>query len=280
MNLLVISLVGLVGLTLLGFVLWRQSDHRADRAERDRLIALQPSDPRVFSAEMIAELPEPAQRYFTFAIAEGTPLRAVAVIEMQGKFGMGDKADPAYMRMRARQTLAAPHGFVWKMAAGNGVMQMSGSDSGRWTRFWLLNVAPVARFGGTDDHTRSAFGRYVAEAVFWSPAAVLPGPNVTWAPVSENVARMTMRYHGLAQSVDVTVARDGRPRQVSFMRWSDANPEKVHRLQPFGGHLSEFRDFDGFRLPTHVEAGNNFGTADYFPFFVVDVTSVTFPGPE
>ena len=66
-------------------------------------------------------------------------------------------------------------------------------------------------------------------------------------------------------------------RGFQFERWSNANPEKQHRLQPFGGYLSEFRYFDGFRLPTHVEAGNHFATDQYFPFFVADVTAVEFP---
>lgn len=266
-------------LAVAALAIWRQSDRRDDRAEMDRLIALQPTDPPVFSPDMVANLPDPARRFFSFAIAEGTPLSTVAVIEMEGQFGMGDKADPGYMPMRATQVLAAPEGFVWAMSTG-GAMRMSGSDSGSWTRFWLYGLAPVARFGDDPDHARSAFGRYVAEAVFWTPAAVLPGPNVTWEPVSEHVARVTMRRGELEQSVDLTVDEEGRPLHVSFIRWSDANPDKVHRLQPFGGFLSEFREFDGFTLPTHVEAGNMFETDDYFAFFIVDITDVSFPRPE
>lgn len=273
---LILLLSGVV-LVIAALALWRQFDRRADRAEMERLIALQPSDPPGFSHEMIADLPEPARRFFTFAIAEGTPLHTVALIEMEGQFGMGDKADPRYMPMRATQVLAAPEGFLWAMSGGAGAIRMGGSDSGRWTRFWLYGLAPVARIGGAPDHTRSAFGRYVAEAVFWTPAAVLPGPNVTWEPVSQDVARMTMRFGELEQSVDVTVDADGRPLHVSFMRWSDANPDKVHRLQPFGGVLSDFREFDGFTLPTRVEAGNMFGTDAYFPFFVADISDIRFP---
>lgn len=59
-------------------------------------------------------------------------------------------------------------------------------------------------------------------------------------------------------------------------RWSNANPEKKYRLQLFGGYLSEFRLFGGFRLPTHVEAGNHFDTDQYFPFFVADLSAVEF----
>lgn len=269
--------LAIVAIGLFGLFARRRLDLRADRAEMARLSAFQPTDPPRFSADMVADLPEPARRFFTFAIAEGTPLYTVARLEMQGQFGMGDKSAPGYMPMRATQVLAAPQGFVWAMSGGTGGMRLSGSDSANWTRFWIAGLAPVARFGGSPDHKRSAFGRYVAEAVFWTPAAVLPGPNVTWEPVSANIARMTMRHDGLEQAVDLTVAGDGRPEQVSFQRWSNANPQKRHRLQPFGGYLSEFREVEGFRLPTHVEAGNDFESEAYFPFYIADVTDIRFP---
>ncbi|MPQ94878.1 DUF6544 family protein [Thioclava sp. JE_KL1] len=269
--------LAIVAIGLLGLFARRRLDLRADRSEMARLSAFQPSDPPRFSGDMVADLPEPARRFFTFAIAEGTPLYTVARLKMQGQFGMGDKSDPGYMPMRATQVLAAPHGFVWAMSGGASGMRLSGSDSAKWTRFWIAGLAPVARFGGSADHKRSAFGRYVAEAVFWTPAAVLPGPNVTWEPVSTNIARMTMRHNGLEQAVDLTVAEDGRPEQVRFLRWSNANPQKRHRLQPFGGYLSEFREVEGFRLPTHVEAGNNFESEAYFPFYIADVTDIRFP---
>jgi len=73
------------------------------------------------------------------------------------------------------------------------------------------------------------------------------------------------------------VARDGQPTRVRFDRRSNANPEKQYQLQPFGGYLAKFQSFNGYRLPTQVEAGNHFGTDYYFPFFVADVTEVVFP---
>lgn len=276
----VLVLLGIFALALLaGLAFWRQLDHRADRAEMARLISLQPPQPPLFDAGMVRDLPEPAKRFFLYAIEPGTPLRTVAEIEMEGRFGMGTKADPGYMDMTARQVLAAPWGFVWAMETKGGPMPLGGSDSGKWTRFWLAGLVPVARIGGTADHRSSAFGRYVAEAVFWTPAAVLPGPGVRWEPLGPDSARVTVEHDGLRQAVDVTVDTDGKPTQVAFQRWSNANPEKAYRLQPFGGQLSNFQSFGGFRLPTHVEAGNMWGTDEYFPFFVVDVTGVRFPEP-
>lgn len=256
---------------------WRGLDHRADGAAMKRLLATQPVEPSSFDPAMIADLPEPARRYFLYTIEPGTALYTVADISMRGLFGMGTKAAPNYMEMTATQTLAMPSGFLWKMRARRGLMHLSGSDSGRWTRFWLMGLLPVARMGGDPDHTRSAYGRYVAEAVFWTPAAALPGPGIHWSLVDQDCARLTVTYLGLSQSVDVVVAPDGQPTLVRFERWSNANPEKKHQQQPFGGYLSRFRSYAGFRLPTHVEAGNHFDTDEYFPFFIADVQSVAFP---
>ncbi len=277
MKLFFVIILLVVVVSLAGLFVWRQLDHRSDRTEMNRLLALQPAHPARFSLAMVADLPEPARRYFAFAIAEGTPLYTVAQIEMEGQFSLGTNEAPNYMDMIATQVLAAPNGFVWKMSGGLGLAAMSGSDSGRWTRFWFAGLAPVARFGGDPDHARSAFGRYVAEAAFWTPAAILPGPNVTWEGVDQDTARYTMTHEGIVQTVDVTVDAEGRPFRIEFPRWSNANPEGMHQIQPFGGFLSGFREVVGFRVPFHVEAGNWFGTQDYFPFFIADVTEVRFP---
>ncbi|MBT1451356.1 hypothetical protein KJ365_10755 [Glaciecola sp. XM2] len=267
----------IVVIVVLPLLLWRQLDHFADHKEIKRLTKMQPSEPKRFSLSMVAELPEPARRYFAFAITEGTSLYTVAQIQMVGKFSLGTKSAPNYMDMRAMQLLAPPYGFVWKMSGAKGLMQIAGSDSGNWTRFWLAGLVPVARFGGDADHARSAFGRYAAEAAFWTPAAILPGPNVTWEAVDENTARYTMSHAKMVQTVDITVDQDGQPIRGEFQRWSNANPERMHRLQPFGAVLSDFRKVDGFCIPFHVEAGNLFGTDDYFPFFITNLTDICFP---
>ncbi len=278
MALLQIALLLLAGLVL-ALAGRATLDRRADRAEWARLAALQPAAPPAFDPAMVTDLPEPARRYFGFAIRPGTPLRRVAEIEMQGSFGLGDKAQPRYQPMAARQILAAPEGFLWAMRTRGG-MPVSGSDTGRWTRFRVLGLIPVARMGGTPDHARAAFGRYVAEAVFWTPAALLPGPGITWEAPGPDTARVKVTRGDLSQAVDVTLDAEGRPLRVIFQRWTNANPDKVYRLQPFGGLLSDFREVEGFCLPFHVEAGNMFDTTDYFPFFIADISAIRFPAGD
>ena len=259
---------------------WRYLDHRKDLKEMGRLINTQPVTASVFEVSMVHDLPEPVRRYFKYTIAEGTPLFTVADISMSGQFSLGTKSNPNTLSMTARQVLAAPEGFLWKMQAVKRFMQLSGSDSASWTRFWMAGFAPVARMGDSMDHRRSAFGRLVSEAVFWTPAALLPRLGVTWEAVDKNTARVIVCFNELEQAVDIELTEAGQPVQVRFARWSNANADKVYREQPFGGYLSEYREFEGFRLPTHVEAGNLFGTDDYFPFFIADVSAISFPVPE
>ncbi len=268
----------MLGVSLILLVALRLYDEHADRMEWARLALLQPTNPAVYEPAIVANLPEPAQRFFNFAIEPGTSLLTVAEIDMDGEFSLGTRDNPNYRPMDARQILAAPMGFVWKVKMP-GVVSVSGSDTGKWTRFRILGLIPVARMGSDMNHARAAYGRYVAEAVFWTPAALLPGPGVVWEALDQNTARVTVTHNGLSQAVELEVDAEGRPVVVHFMRWSDANPEKKHQLQPFGGQLSDFREVQGFRIPFNVEAGNMFGTDEHFVFFKATVKAVRFLEP-
>jgi hypothetical protein len=275
---IIIAILLLLVILVIGLQLWRWSDTRAADAVWAQLADAPPMLPPVFDPASVEELPEPARRFFRFAIAPGTPLSRVAEIEMGGEIGLGDRDAPGYQPMEARQILASPDGFVWRVRAGSGLMRMTGSDGmageRSWVRFWLLGLVPIVRAGGTDDHRRASFGRVVAEAAFWAPTALLPDNGVTWEEVDADTARATIRRGDLVQTVDVRVDADGRPLSVVIPRWTDANPDRVFRIQPFGGTLDDFREVDGYRLPFSVDGGNFFGTEDYFPFFRARVQAI------
>lgn len=270
-----IALMLLIGGALLAG--WRALDRESDRKNWRALIELAGPASGRFDPAAVASLPEPAQRYFRYTIRPGASLHRAVEIEMRGELGLGTKDEPNYRAMSAQQILAPPYGLVWKLEAG----PVSGSDGATpdrsWTRFWLFNILPVVRVSGSDDHRRSAFGRVIAEGAFWAPASLLPGNAVRWEALDNERARAIVTFAGFEQAVDITVADDGRPVRVVIQRWSNENPQQVFRRQPFGGDLSEFRDFDGYRLPTRVEGGNHIGTDDYFPFFRARVTTIRFP---
>lgn len=282
-NLLMWILI-LGSLAIAAMLAWRYQDQRETALVSERLARSRAPLPQRFDPALVADLPEPARRYFNYVIRPGAPLHAVTTIDMRGELGLGTRDAPDYQPMRAHQVLAAPHGLIWQVDAGRGWMRISGSDGmagdQSWTRFWLWNLLPLVREGGSRDHLRSTLGRVVAEAAFWSPAALLPQNKVAWSAVDTDTARATITHLGMTQTVDIRVEKDGQPSSVSLPRWTSANPDKTYRLQPFGGYLSDFRDTGGYRLPFRVEGGNFFGTKDYFPFYKAEVLSLRIGGGE
>jgi hypothetical protein len=261
----------------------RVADTRADKSLVDSLTAAD-TDTQKFETSMLDGLPEPAARFFRFSITPGTPLRLTALIKMEGELSLDTKDAPNYQSMQANQVLSPPTGFVWQVRLA-GPMSITGSDAygdgNSWSRFRLLDFLPVGRIAKNTDHLRSSFARMVGEGLFWSPAAFLPATNagwddIAWEAVNEDTAAVTVRMGALEQRAELTLDSKGQPVRVVFQRWSDANPEKTYRLQPFGGDLAEFQTFDGFRLPTRVTGGNFYGTDAYHPFFRAQVTEIQF----
>jgi hypothetical protein len=71
---LVYSLLVILGFVL-GFLLaLRWWDQRAERMEWARLAALQPTSPALYDPVMVADLPEPARRFFNFASGGAMPI--------------------------------------------------------------------------------------------------------------------------------------------------------------------------------------------------------------
>lgn len=281
---IVVILLALLVVVFAALRAWRVTEiHDEDEVWR-RLTSEATASPSVFDESLIEGLPEPARRYFLATIEIGAPLYTVAEIQMTGEIGLGDKDDPQYGTMRAYQILAPPYGLVWKVKANSGILRIGGSDGVQgeksWTRFWIFGVFPIVRISNDADHARSAFGRVIAEAVFWTPAALLPQTGTHWEFLDRSTARATISHKGFSQSVDVTINADGFPEKVVVQRWSNANPESVYRLQPFGGYLSEFKKFDGYMLPTRVEGGNFIDTDEYFPFYKAEIDEVKFVSPK
>ena len=259
--------------------------HSRDQAQAARvwaaLEAAREADPPPYDSAMVADLPEVAQRYFARAITPGTPLHRVVRLDMAGSFIMNGNE----MAMTARQILAPPgQGFVWQAEVGQGLMRFAGSDGyhaptggavDSWTKFWLRGLIPLARIGGTTDHQSAALTRVMLESI-WAPASLLPQFGADWVQTGPDSAEV--RFAGVQgiEPMQVTLDAEGNPLEVWALRWTDANPEKVHRLQPFGGRMLEMTRQQGFLIPSRVELGNMWGTPDYAPFFLAHVTTAEF----
>lgn len=264
-------------------MLWAHSGYRQRMAEAGSAWTAIAGRARpaadAFSPDMIAGLPEVARRYFTHAIAPGTPLSTTVELEMEGLFRLGEKDAPREFAMHARQILAPPSEFVWLPVLRSGLLRVTGSDGlldGRaWTRFWLLGIVPLVQAAATDALYRSALARPALEAI-WAPASLLPRSGAQWRQTGPDSARIALGTGRARVEIDMTVDADGRVLAVSTVRWSDANRERTFRLQPFGGTMKVEATFGGFTIPVAVDVGNHFGTPDYFPFFSATVIAARY----
>lgn len=231
-----------------------------------------------FTEELLEDLPEIAQRYFRHAIRPGTPLATTVRLTMEGTFLLGDRDGGLQeYHMDARQVLAPPSAFVWMAVMRSGLMRISGSDvlveGQAWTRFWMNGLIPAADARSSPDIVRSARARAAMEAI-WVPASLLPSNEVKWEQTGPDMARL--RFQTGIEPVDLTLDADGCVKRIVTMRWSDANPEKVFRLQPFGGTVESEARFDGFTIPSELMVGNHFGTDAYLPFFQARVRTAEY----
>jgi hypothetical protein len=276
---------GSAGLLAAGAALIGYGGYRRGTAEAREAYATvlgHPAPPRGrFDPAQVAGLPEIAQRYFLHAVAPGTPLYSTAEVEMQGLFLLGDKRKYQTYEMSARQALRPPDQFVWIPRLRSGPLVIRGSDAlvdGRaWTRFWMLGLLPVADDRSSPDLVRSAQFRAAVEGALWLPTSLLPENGVEWRQAGPDQATVTLsRFKPDPIVLTLTLDRHGAVREVVGQRWSNANPDKSFRLQPFGAAILAEGTFAGLTVPTKIAAGNHYGTEDYLPFFQATVTNMKY----
>ncbi len=266
----------LIVVLLTAFFLRKKDDAQLDEIT----LSLQtPPGDETFSEQMVADLPDPARRYFLRAIEPGTPLANSVSLKMTGTFRL--KPDGDWMPMTADETLNLRKGFVWRAKIGSGLISFSGGDhyfegTGRM-KFRMWGIVPVASATGHDT-ARSSIGRFVAEA-FWLPSALLPQRGVKWTVINDELAQATVIVDGETVSVTFNVASDGRLRQITLSRWGDKTIDGSYGYAPFGGEMTAERRFGGYTIPSELGAGWWFGTDHYVEFFRAKIEDAVFdPG--
>jgi hypothetical protein len=266
------------GAAAAAFLSYRSAMREAEEAWAQVASGARPAE-SFYSSEMVAGLPEVAQRYFKHAIAPGTPLRTGVVLEMRGTFLLGDRSAHQSYEMQARQILRPPSEFVWMPKMRRGMMRISGSDALvggiSWTRFWLMGLIPVANVPSSPDLVRSATFRSAMEGV-WVPASLLPQNGVVWEEAGPNKARVRIRSVSPEIVIEMILAPSGAIREIVGQRWTNANPERVFRLQPFGGTVEREITSGGYTIPGKLSIGNHYGTEEYLPFFQAEITSAVY----
>jgi len=259
-------------------VLWqlRVRDVATARRLRARLEAAGSQAVDWFEPTMVADLPDPARRYFLHSIRPGTPLAQSVRLTMIGEMRLGPRQP--WLWLHARQVLAPPAGFVWEASAGRGLIRFTGADAyangqGR-VAFRLWDLVPVARASGPDV-SRAARGRLAIESI-WQPASLLPRRGVTWTPIDDRTAQATVTVDGERIPLRLTIAQDGSLQSVAMDRWGNLTVDGRYALIPFGADILAERTFGGYTVPAHVGVSWWHGTDNRFEFFRAEISQATF----
>jgi hypothetical protein len=234
-----------------------------------------PATGQVFAPGMVADLPEPARRYFLHAIQPGTPLATRVHLRQTGSL----RIDADWQPFTAEQVLT-PHGFVWRAAARLGPLPITATDhvaGGRGrTRIAALGLVPFVNEGGPAI-SRSTIGRLVVEYM-WLPSAWLPGlrPGVTVEPVDADRFAATVTVGGETTRLVHTVGPDGRLIESAFPRFGNRTPDQHYQYIPFGGPMDAEETFGGYTIPTHIRMGWWYRTEQYEEEFRFQITAATF----
>jgi hypothetical protein len=236
------------------------------------LLARSAKPPEAFDPSMLTDLPEPARRWLTHAIAPGTPLWGSVVLTMRGEIRLG-----SWRPFTARQVLAPPRGFIWAATARFLGLPVTGFDrysSGSGQMDWRLGgLVPVMTATGPDV-TRSAAGRLAGETAL----APTTFRAATWTPgADDDRTVVTWRIDDQEESAEFQVDADGRLLGVVMQRWGNPDGAPFGR-HPFGVAIEAEETFAGVTIGSVLRAGWWWGTDRQAEgeFFRADVTGAEF----
>lgn len=246
--------VALVITLRIGSSSWRRMVERVLAAMRVEAHTW-PSMATRYVTESVAHLPSPVQRYFAFALSQGQPLIVAARADSQGAFRM--QLDGSWHAFTALQQFnAAAPAFIWdasiqiaplvKVNVADRYLDGVGSIDAR-----AFSVIPVVSEHGTPELAAGELLRYLAELAM-IPTALLPRSGVTWSPVDDDKALVTLADRGTTVSVTVHFGARGQIARVSADRHRDIGGTPV--LTPWIGYFRNYVSVQGMMVPMYAQA--------------------------
>jgi hypothetical protein len=245
-----VALIVLLGTA--GLVVTAQGARFAGRvAAEARALWAVPAGPPARPVDPSA-LPPPVRRYAEVSGALRRPGARVARLRHVGSFRLGDRWRP----IRGVQYLAAdPPGFVWwgrvRLAPGVWVDGRDRSVAGEGNMLIVAASTWTLADARGPELDQGALVRLLGELT-WLPGALVDPRYVTWAPRDARSARATLAVGGRAVEALFHFGPDGLPERFEAERHREVDGRSV--LTPFVGHLADFRQVDGVRVPFRLEA--------------------------
>lgn len=248
-------------------------------ADRRRLLdAPRPPHPPLVTEEMLAGLPEPAQRYLSYAGVVGKPL--VDTVRLRQRLRMRVAADAPSFPMVAEQWYTVdPPGFIWDATVPvEGLPLVRGRDGyveGRGLMTIRLgSVVPVVDAAGPE-MDQASLVRHLSEMP-WFPSAFLR-QNVTWEAIDDSNVRVTLADGELRATGVLEIDAEGA--LIAFRAERHAMVGKGYELRPWTAPTYAYGEFEGLRLPVKGAAVWTLPDGTELEYITVELTAVEYDPP-
>ena len=225
-------------------------DKLEDRARREPMAPLAP--------DSLAGLPEPVLRYLNHALPP--PHRGLKLVRYQqrGTLRTGPGSE-RWMRFTASQVIGPrTTEFLWTARVEIApLLHVRVTDSladGRGSgQVALLSAVPIASAGGNLEMNSGSLHRFLAEAV-WYPSALLPSPQLTWAPIDDARAVATLANGATRVSLEFRFNSDDEVDGIyTPARWGSFGG--AYEQVAWEGKFRSYARRNGVLVPSEGEVG-------------------------
>lgn len=207
------------------------------------------------SIKKIAELPEPVQRYYNYAIKDKTLIINNIRLKHSGQF----KPDPEkdWMNIQGEQYFSvADPGFIWRgKTAFSTAYDKYIEGNGSFIVKLLSLVQIVDAEGSYIDEAE--LQRWIGENI-WFPVNFFFHNNFFWEPIDENKAELIYKSQNHKLSMLVTFSPSGQLMTMETRRFMSEDRQEVWRCL-----AREYKERGGMMIPTRIEAVWALDSGDY-----------------
>lgn len=216
---------------------------------------------QLFSFDKIADLPEPVQKYFRFALAKRHNYTYILSTKFEGQFRLKETQQWSSIDGMDYYSVNCP-GFIWfakiKMSS---LFWVTVKDCYLRDKGELLvkvySLFTVASAKGSEID-QGELSRWLSSAVLF-PEALLPNENLTWEPINDHSARLIFSYKDIKIDAVVYFGRSGEI--VQFV--TDRYCSETNQFEKWTAYYKSYADYSGRKIPTEVGAVWNFPAKNF-----------------
>lgn len=247
------AVVATTALAAVAMYAGRAFDRGVTELREDLLGRATTPEPAVVTESMLADLPEPVQRYLRHTGVVGRRIPRVVHLTQRG--AMHPSADGPWLPLEATQTYTVdPPGFVWRARVGIGPLPVIwGCDSYVGGRGHMdiraAALVPIVDETG-EEMDQASLLRHLSETI-WFPAAFL-ARGVSFEAIDATHARVSLAAGGRTATGTMTFDDEGRLLDFVAQRHRLVGGERV--LSTWSTPMTEYGELAGLRLPIRGKA--------------------------